>query len=103
MERLDRAASVSGLDREHVVYLNNRKRQIAKAMPVCEYIERKRELARLADHAGHDAAVAYRAVAAQLKQDHVYPDGLESACDQALLGRPSTPEAEAIVKRHRGR
>jgi hypothetical protein len=101
MERLDRAASVSGLDPDVSTYLASRKKRIANAMLVVPFIERKRELGHLADGAGYEAADAYRAVARKLATDHKFPDGLEAACDLALLGRPSTDEAEVIVSHSR--
>ena len=85
------------------MHLARRKKLVAEAMPIVDYVERRREIGHKIDGAGdHDVRTSYWSLHRKLGEDNRYPDGLESAVDAALLGRPSTPEAEAIVKFHRG-
>ncbi len=102
MERLHKAAEVSGLEADVSRHLTGRAQKIATSMPIASYLERRRELANLAAGAGHEVAAAYRAASLKLRDENIYPAGLESAVDDALLGRPGTDDATEIVRFHRG-
>lgn len=104
MAALDRHAAVSGVEPEIALHLARRKKLVANAIPLVEYIERRKEIGHKIDGAGdHDVRNSYWSLHRKLGEDNRYPDGLESEVDAALLGKESTPEAEAIVRHHRGR
>ena len=44
MAAIDRHASVPGIENEIALHLSRRKKQIANAMPVIEYLQRRREV-----------------------------------------------------------
>jgi hypothetical protein len=98
MARLHQVAETA--QAEHYRYLHARARQVARSLPVGEYIYRKRELAHRISGAGWELARVYREAARQLKEDNRYPDGLEGAVDEAFLGRPTTPETAEIAAHH---
>ncbi len=103
LERLDRHASASGVESEVSRALAGQAKRIAKAMPICAYIERRRELGHQINGAGsHEVRTAYHALFRKLGEDNKYAGGLEAAVDAALLNKESTPEAVAIVRHHRG-
>lgn len=103
LERLDRHAAVSGVEVEVTRALASQAKRVATALPICQFIERKREIGHRINGSGSfEVRGAYHALNRQLVEQNKYASGLESACDQALLNRPSTPEAEAIVRHHRG-
>jgi hypothetical protein len=97
----------------HARYLVAHAQKVGRSMPIVHYIEEKARLSRLAAsadrqiHWGPDGpwslAGSYEGARRELADEHKYPDGLESAVDAAMLGRTSTPEAEAIVQHHRSR
>ena len=102
MAAIHRHMSVPGIEAEIARHLLRRQKLIAEAMPICEYIQRRREIGdKISGSGSFEVRGAYWSLHRKLAADHKYAPGLEAAVDNALLGKPSTPEAEAIFKFHR--
>ena len=85
---------------------------IARSIPVCCYVDRRRTLrqqsaaadrrVQLDDHGKlWTLAGDFDKGRLELEEANRYSPGLESATDKAMLGKESTPEAAEIVNHHR--
>jgi len=77
--------------------LRHRANRMLRAIPLREYLERKRQLNELIGDApgGIDSpAEEYRALSARLDEDNVYPESLKTAADRRLTGA-SVPYPDA--------
>jgi hypothetical protein len=87
---------------EHAGYLSAHAHQVLGPPPIVDYIREQGRLNRLRrESAGNFELWGINLQLRNLKARNTFPPGLIAAVGAALLGRPSTPEAAAIVGRNR--
>jgi hypothetical protein len=86
---------------EHHRYLHAHALKVARSLPVVEYITKLKHLNERSGDGDYEMRQANYEMRRNLKDSNHYPSCLTGDVDRAILGRPTTPEAVAIVKHHK--